>query len=82
MHFGAPISTVINNALADFSFNGDARSHADTLTWEHPDQQFSGTVEGALNTVQAALPEMRAAGFGRIINVGTKPLPEPGGSLP
>ena len=55
MHFGAPISTVINNALADFSFDGDARSHADTLTWEHPDQQFSGTVQGALNTVQAAL---------------------------
>ena len=77
VHFGAPISTVINNALADFSFNGDARPHADTLTWEHLDQQFSGTVRGALNTVQAALPGMRAAGFGRIINVGTNLFQNP-----
>ena len=77
VHFGAPISTVINNALADFSFNGDARPHADTLTWEHLDQQFSGTVRGALNTVQAALPGMRAASFGRIINVGTNLFQNP-----
>ena len=25
-HFRRPISTVVNNALADFSFNGDARA--------------------------------------------------------
>lgn len=27
-HFAAPVTTVVNNALADFSFNGDARSSA------------------------------------------------------
>lgn len=76
-HFGSCISTVVNNALADFSFNGDARPQADTLSWQDLDQQFSGTVRGALNTVQATLPSMRAAGFGRIINVGTNLFQHP-----
>ncbi|WP_017574778.1 3-oxoacyl-ACP reductase [Nocardiopsis kunsanensis] len=76
-HFGAPVTTVVNNALADFSFNGDARPHADTLTARDLDQQFSGTVHGALNTVQAALPGMRARGAGRVINVGTNLFQHP-----
>ncbi|MEU3230915.1 3-oxoacyl-ACP reductase [Nocardiopsis alba] len=75
--FGAPITTVVNNALVDFSFNGDARPHADTLTWQDLDRQFSGTVQGALNTVQAALPGMRRAGGGRIVNVGTNLFQHP-----
>ena len=76
-HFGAPVTTVVNNALVDFSFNGDARPHADSLTWDDLDRQFSGTVQGALNTVQAALPEMREAGFGRVVNVGTNLFQHP-----
>lgn len=76
-HFASPITTVVNNALADFSFNGDARPQADTLSWENLEQQFSGTVRGALNTVQAVLPGMRAAGFGRVINVGTNLFQHP-----
>ncbi|GHD17120.1 3-oxoacyl-ACP reductase [Nocardiopsis kunsanensis] len=76
-HFGAPVTTVVNNALADFSFNGDARPHADTLTTGDLDRQFGGTVHGALNTVQAALPGMRARGFGRVINVGTNLFQHP-----
>ena len=76
-HFGSSVTTIVNNALADFSFNGDARPHADTLTPEHLDQQFSGTVHGALNTVQAALASMRGQAFGRIINVGTNLFQHP-----
>ncbi|WP_051973578.1 3-oxoacyl-ACP reductase [Cryobacterium sp. MLB-32] len=76
-HFGAPVTTVVNNALADFSFNGDARPNADDLRWEHLSTQFEGTVRAALNTVQSALPGMRAAGFGRIINVGTNLFQNP-----
>ena len=75
--FGKPVTTVVNNALPSFSFNGDARPHADALTWEHLQQQFEGSVRGALNTVQAALPGMRAAGFGRVINVGTNLFQNP-----
>ena len=70
-HFGTPITTVVNNALADFSFDGDARPKADTITWERFDAQLRGSVRAALLTTQAALPGMREASFGRIINVGT-----------
>lgn len=70
-HFGAPVTTVVNNALADFSFNGDARATAGTIAWADFDAQFSGSVRGALNTTQAALPGMKAHGFGRIVNIGT-----------
>lgn len=76
-HFNAPVTTIVNNALARFSFNGDARPHADTLTWQHMHQQFEGAVGGALNTTQAALPGMRTQGFGRIINIGTNLFQNP-----
>ncbi len=76
-HFGAPITTVVNNALADFSFNGDARSKGDAITWEQFDQQFRGSVLGALNTTQVAIEDMRHAAFGRIINIGTNLFQNP-----
>ncbi len=76
-HFGMPVTTVINNALPDFSFNGDARPNVAQLTWENLNQQFSGVVGGALNTTQAALDGMREAGFGRIVNVGTNLFQNP-----
>ena len=38
---------------------------------------FEGSVRGALNTVQAALPGMRANGYGRVINVGTNLFQNP-----
>lgn len=75
--FGSPVTTVINNALVDFSFNGDARSKADTVTWDSFDSQFRGSVKAALETTQAALPGMRALGFGRIVNIGTNLFQNP-----
>ncbi|NYT65102.1 3-oxoacyl-ACP reductase [Alcaligenaceae bacterium] len=76
-HFGAPVTTVINNALPAFSFNGDGREHADVLRWESLEQQFQGIVKGALNTTQAALDGMKEMGFGRIVNVGTNLFQNP-----
>ncbi len=70
-HFGRPVTTVVNNALANFSFNGEAREKADTISWSSFQTQFDGSVRGALNTVQAAIPGMRGEQFGRIINIGT-----------
>ncbi|WP_093422192.1 3-oxoacyl-ACP reductase [Saccharopolyspora flava] len=75
--FGTPVTTVVNNALADFTFNGDARSHADAITWEEFSGQFEGSVRGALNVAQAALPGMRELGAGRIVNVGTNLFQNP-----
>jgi len=76
-HFGQPVSTIVNNALPAFQFNGDARPHADTLDWAQMNAQIEGSVRAALNTTQAALPGMRAAGGGRIINVGTNLVQNP-----
>lgn len=76
-HFGAPVTTVINNALPAFSFNGDQRPHADNLTWAHMEHQLSGILRGALNTVQATADGMKQAGFGRIVNIGTNLFQNP-----
>ena len=76
-HFGMPVSTVINNALPDFSFNGDARPSVEQLTLADLNQQFVGVVGGALNTTQAALEGMRELGFGRIVNIGTNLFQNP-----
>lgn len=76
-HFGRPLTTVVNNALAAFSFNGDARPKADAIGWDAFQSQFEGSVRGALNTVQAALPGMRAQRFGRVINIGTNLFQNP-----
>ena len=76
-HFGAPVTTVVNNALPTFSFNGDARAPADSITWDAMQQQIEGTLRGALNATQAALPGMRACGFGRVINIGTNLFQNP-----
>ena len=62
--FGAPVSTVVNNALTDFSFNGDARAKADEIEYDAFAAQFSGAVQGALNVIQAALPGFERAGRG------------------
>ncbi len=75
--FGAPVTTIVNNALPAFSFNGDERPHADTLSWANMTQQLEGVVCGALNTIQAAVPDMEQAGFGRIINIGTNLFQNP-----
>jgi 3-oxoacyl-[acyl-carrier protein] reductase len=60
--FGTPVTTV---------FNGDARAKADEIDYPAFAGQFASAVQGALHTVQAALPGFDEAGSGRVINVGT-----------
>lgn len=76
-HFGAPVTTVVNNALADFSFNGEARAKADEIGWDAFAAQLEGSTRAALNTTQAAVPGMREQGFGRIINIGSNLFQNP-----
>jgi 3-oxoacyl-[acyl-carrier protein] reductase len=75
-HFGAP-TTVVHNALADFSFNGDARSKLDVLSWAEMARQLETALQGALNLIQAARPAMAQAGFGRIVTIGTNLFQNP-----
>ena len=76
-HFGRPINSVVNNALADFAFNGDARKKLLDMPWEDLNQQLEGAVKGALNTMREALPAMSEQHFGRIINIGTNLFQNP-----
>jgi 3-oxoacyl-[acyl-carrier protein] reductase len=75
--FGAPVSCVVNNALIEFSFNGDGRPKAAEIGYDSFVEQFSGTVAGAVNVIQAALPDFERAGSGRVINVGTNLFQNP-----
>ena len=76
-HFGAPITSIINNALVNFEFNGDARPKVEDLNALMMSQQFDGAVLAALNTTQAGLVDMKKAQFGRIINIGTNLVQNP-----
>lgn len=75
--FGQPVATVVNNALVGFSFNGDARAKADEITYDAFDQQFRGAIAGAVNVIQAALPDFAEGGSGRVINIGTNLFQHP-----
>lgn len=76
-HFGAPVTTVVNNALADFRFDGDARAPLGTISWQAFGAQLDVSLGGALNLIQATVPAMAEAGFGRIVNVGTNLFQNP-----
>ena len=69
--FGAQVTTVVSNALIDFSFDGDARPKAEDIAYERFESQFAGAVQGTLNVTQAALPGFDEFGSGRIITIGT-----------
>ncbi|QFY62658.1 3-oxoacyl-ACP reductase (plasmid) [Rhizobium grahamii] len=73
---GAP-TTLVHNALTDFSFNGDQRPKLDQLSWEAMTAQLDTAVKGALNLIQSARPAMAAARFGRIITIGTNLFQNP-----
>lgn len=75
--FDTPVGCVVNNSLVGFSFNGDARAKADAISYVSFAEQFSGTVAGAMNVIQAALPDFERAGSGRVINVGSNLFQHP-----
>lgn len=76
-HFGNGITSVVNNALIKFEFNGEARPHIENLNWDDMQQQFEGAVKAAINTLQAGLEDMKAAQFGRVVNIGTNLVQNP-----
>jgi 3-oxoacyl-[acyl-carrier protein] reductase len=66
------VDVVVNNALPTYSFDpGAPYTRLETVTWEDFTGQFEGTVRGVLNTTRAALPHMKAQGFGQIVNIST-----------
>ncbi|WP_227680936.1 3-oxoacyl-ACP reductase [Psychrobacter sp. SZ93C1] len=70
-HFGT-IDILVNNALPSYQFNPSADyTSIETVNWTHFSQQMDGIVKGAVNTVQAVLPQMKAQKMGKIINIST-----------
>ena len=76
-YFDQPITTVVNNALINFRFDPVARKNAETISWEDFHAQLEGAIKGALHTTQAALPDMKELGFGRIVTIGTNLFQNP-----
>lgn len=74
---GGPINALVNNALLNYQFNGDARHHLDTIPWDALQAQIDGAVRGSLNTLQACRPGMQAAGGGCVVNIGTNLFQNP-----
>lgn len=72
-----PVTTVVHNALADYSFNGDARDTIETLSAAALLAQHKTAVLGALNVIQAVTPGMAEQGFGRIVTIGTNLVQNP-----
>lgn len=58
-HFGAPITTIVNNALVNFKFDPINRKDAEAIHWQDFLKQLEGAVQGSLNTIQAGLAEMK-----------------------
>jgi 3-oxoacyl-[acyl-carrier protein] reductase len=74
--FGAP-DVLVHNALADFAFNGDARTPLVRLTWTEIARQSETAVGGALTCLQALQPHFARQGFGRVITIGTNLVQNP-----
>lgn len=75
-HFGTP-DVLVHNALADFSFNGEARSQLDRLTWAEIARQTETAVGGVLGCIEALRPHFVASGYGRVITIGTNLVQNP-----
>lgn len=71
------VTTLVHNALADFSFNGDARARIEDLDWSAMLSHLETGLKGALNLIQATKPGMARRGFGRIVLIGTNLFQNP-----
>ncbi|EOD05675.1 hypothetical protein EMIHUDRAFT_68908 [Emiliania huxleyi CCMP1516] len=71
-HFGRKVSVVVNNALPRYKFDpGSSMASIKTVSTEDLEQQMRGTLAGAVNMVQAALPSFEASKFGKVVNIGS-----------
>lgn len=72
------IDILVNNALPSYQFNPNADyTSIETVKWAHFSQQIDGIVQGAVNSVQAVLPQMKAQQTGKIINISTNLIYNP-----
>ena len=77
VEFNQTPSILVNNAMTEYVFNGDARKFADKISWEEISQHLDVTLKGSLNLIQALIPSMKENSYGRIINIGTNLVQNP-----
>lgn len=63
------IDIVVNNALSHYTFNPKTRKTAWETNWDDYQQQLDGSVKGAYNICQSAMPFMKEQMSGRLINI-------------
>ncbi|MDQ0220636.1 3-oxoacyl-ACP reductase [Peribacillus cavernae] len=76
-YFNQPVTTIVNNALVNFRFDPVSKKDASEISWADFQIQLESSIRGALNTIQAGLPDFKEIGFGRIINIGTNLFQNP-----
>ena len=76
-HFSSYPDILVNNAMANYVFNGDLRKKAEDISWKEIQEHLDVTIKGSLNLIQALIPKMKDKKFGRIINIGTNLVQNP-----
>ena len=76
-HFSSYPDILVNNAMANYVFNGDLRKKAEDISWKEIQDHLDVTIKGSLNLIQALTPKMKDKKFGRIINIGTNLVQNP-----
>lgn len=66
------IDVLVNNALPRYQFDPSADyTSIETVNWSQMNQQIEGIIKGAMNSIQAVLPQMKSQDIGKIINIST-----------
>ena len=76
-HFSSYPDILVNNAMANYVFNGDLRKKAEDISWKEIQDHLDVTIKGSLNLIQTLIPKMKDKKFGRIINIGTNLVQNP-----
>ncbi len=71
------VTTIIHNAIEDYSFNGDQRKKINEIEWADFQSQIETSQKGFLNLLKVFTPKMREYKFGRVITIGTNLFQNP-----
>ena len=71
------IDVLVNNALAPYTFDPEARRRFADLGWDDYRSQFDGAVGAAFQTCRAVIPHFRQRASGAIVNIVTNLVEQP-----
>ena len=71
------VTTIIHNAIEDYSFNGEQRKKIHEIEWLDFQRQIETSQRGFINLLNVFSPVMREKRFGRVITIGTNLFQNP-----